>query len=101
MGTTTVRRRLVRGGAAVVVTTALALGLGAGPANAAPKGGNNACTAATNSFNANMAEAKFWIGAADKLAAAGNDASANAATDEANHYLDAADSALDAMAAAC
>jgi hypothetical protein len=48
-----------------------------------------------------MNEARFWIGAADRLAAAGDEAGANQATDEANHYLGLADGALGDMSAAC
>ena len=85
--------RLARGGAAVIATVALGLALGAGPADAAPKGGG-ACPADQEAFDANMAEARFWIGAADKLAAAGNGEMADKASAEADHYLEQAEGAL-------
>lgn len=88
-------RRLVRGGAAVAATVALGLALGATPADAAPM---NPCASARAAFKANMDEARFWIGAADRLAGAGNDAGANAAQAEAEHYLGQAEGALGGMA---
>jgi hypothetical protein len=48
-----------------------------------------------------MNEARFWIGAADRLAAAGNGAGADAASAEASHFLAQAEGALNDMAAAC
>ena len=92
------RRRLVVGGAAVVTTAAMGLGVGAPPAVAAR---HNPCATARAAFRSYMNEARFWIGAADRLAAAGNDAAANQATAEANHYLDLANGALDSMSAEC
>ena len=46
-------------------------------------------------------EARFWLGAADQLAAAGNQASAKQATSEANYYLGLAEGALGDMSEAC
>jgi hypothetical protein len=48
-----------------------------------------------------MNEARFWIGAADDLAAAGNSSMANQAGAEADYYLGLADGALGDMSAAC
>jgi hypothetical protein len=48
-----------------------------------------------------MNEARFWIGAADRLAAGGNEALANQATGEANFYLGLAQTALNDMSASC
>jgi hypothetical protein len=48
-----------------------------------------------------MDEARFWIGAADRLASAGNEAGANAASAEANHFLGQAEGALNDMSEAC
>jgi hypothetical protein len=48
-----------------------------------------------------MNEARFWIGAADRLAAGGNETLANQATDEANFYLGLAKTALNDISASC
>jgi hypothetical protein len=48
-----------------------------------------------------MNEARFWIGAADRLAEGGNGTMADQATAEANHYLGMADGALRDMSSAC
>jgi hypothetical protein len=48
-----------------------------------------------------MNEARFWIGAADRLAGAGLEWRAQEATDIANHHLGQAEGALNAMSAAC
>ena len=93
-------RRLVRGSAAVLAMVTLGLGLAATPALAAPKGGGG-CAAATDSFNANMKEARFWIDAADRLADAGNGEMADKASAEADHFLHQAEGALGGMGAAC
>jgi hypothetical protein len=92
------RRRLVLGGAAIAATAALGLGITATPASAAP---HNPCATARATFRAYMNEARFWIGAADQLAASGNNAMANQATDEANYYLGLAEGALGGMSDAC
>ena len=82
-----------------VVGAVLALAIAAAePAAALP---NNACATARAIFRANMNEARFWIGVADQFAAAGNEASANQASNEASHYLGLADGALNDMSAAC
>ena len=94
-------RRLVRGSAAVLAMVTLGLGLAATPALAAPTGGGGGCAAATDSFNANMKEARFWIDAADRLADAGNGEMADKASAEADHFLNQAEGALGGMGAAC
>ena len=91
-------RRLMLGGAAVAATAALGLGISATPASAAP---HNPCATARAIFRANMNEARFWIGAADQLAAAGNSAMADQATAEANFFLGLAEGALGDMSDAC
>ena len=48
-----------------------------------------------------MNEARFWIGVADQFAAAGNETSANQASNEAGHFLGLAEGALNDMASAC
>jgi hypothetical protein len=92
------KRRLALGGAAVIASSALGLGLSAPPASAMP---NNPCATARAAFRAAMNEARFWIGAADTLAAGGNTSSANAASNEASYYLGQAEGALGAMQEAC
>ena len=82
--------------AALAATAALAIP--AAPASAMP---NNPCATARAEFRAAMNEARFWIGAADRLAAAGDYTGANQANDEANYYLGQADSALADVGAAC
>ena len=62
---------------------------------------NDACATARAIFRANMNEARFWIGAADKLATAGDDEAANLATNEANHFLDLAGKALNDISSSC
>ena len=91
-------RRAVRGAAAVAVALALGLGAGASPAAAAR---HDQCATARAVYRANMNEARFWIGAADRLAAAGNTAMANAATAEAYHYMGLAQEALSDMGDHC
>jgi hypothetical protein len=101
MDTTTgrnLKRRLALGGAAVIASSALGLGLGAAPASAMP---NNPCATARAVFRAAMSEARFWIGAADTLAAAGNTASADAASNQASIFLSQAEGALGDMQEAC
>lgn len=92
------KRRLVQGTAAVALTSAIGLGLGAAPANAAV---HNPCATAWAVFRAHMNEARFWIRQADKLAAAGNESSANLATQEANFFLGQAEAALGNVSAGC
>ena|SRR6516164_4366419 len=60
---------------------------------------NDACVTARAIFRAQMNEARFWI--ADRLAATGNEALANQATDEANFYLGLAKAALNDISASC
>ena len=62
---------------------------------------NDACATARAIFRANMNEARFWIGVADQFAANGNETSANQASNEANHFLDLADSALRDISSSC
>lgn len=92
------RRRLAAVAVAVLATGGAAFGVAAGPASAMPR---NPCSDARNAFRAAMNEARFWIGAADKLAAAGNGTAADQASAEANYYLGQAEGALGDMQAAC
>ena len=62
---------------------------------------NDACATARAIFRRNMDDARFWIFAADRFAAAGNETSANQASDEANFYLGLASAALNDMSTAC
>ena len=91
-------RRLVLGGTAIAATAAIGLGAAATPASAAR---HNPCATARATFRGYMNEARFWIGAADRLADAGQTASANLASAEAGYYLGLADGALGDMEAAC
>ena len=91
-------RRLLLGGAAVAATAAIGLGAGAAPASAAR---HNPCATAWATFRAHMNEARFWLSAADQLADAGNNASAEQATMEANHFLGLAEGALGEVSAEC
>jgi hypothetical protein len=68
------------------------------PAHAAR---NNAWATARAIFRANMNEARFWIGVADQFAAAGNETSANQASNEANFFLGQAEGAMNDMSNAC
>jgi hypothetical protein len=91
-------RRVLLGGAAIAATATIGLGAAGAPAGAAR---NNPCATAWAIFRANMNEARFWLGAADQLAAAGNDASAEQASIEANHFLALAEGALGEVSAEC
>jgi hypothetical protein len=92
------RRRLVAACAVVLAAATLGAGLGAAPASAMPK---DPCATARAIFRANMNEARFWIGAADRLATAGNHSAADKASAQANYYLGRASGALADMEAAC
>jgi hypothetical protein len=92
------KRRVAVAGAALAATAAIGLGFAAAPADAAR---HDPCATARAAFRTAMNEARFWIGAADTLAAAGNTSSANAAQAEAEYYMGVASSALDDMAGAC
>ena len=82
-----------------VLGAVLALAIAAvEPAAALP---NNACATARAIFQANMKQARFWIGVADQFAAAGNETSANQASNEANYYLGVAAGALNDMSGSC
>jgi len=59
------------------------------------------CAIARRAFRSSMNEAHFWILAADQLAAAGNEAGANQASNEADYYLGLAESALSDMSDSC
>ena len=48
-----------------------------------------------------MNQARFWLGAADQLADAGNHSMADLAGGEADYYLGLAEGALGDMSAAC
>jgi hypothetical protein len=89
------KRRIALASVAVAATSAIGLGVTAAPASAAR---HDTCATARAAFRAAMNEARFWLGAADRLDAAGNTSSANAATNEANYYLGQAESALGDMA---
>jgi hypothetical protein len=91
-------RRLLRGTAVVAVTATVGMGLTAGPASAKP---NDACATARAIFRAHMNEARFFLNAADQLAAGGNHDSANLASAEADHFLSLAEGALGEMESAC
>jgi hypothetical protein len=91
-------RRVLLGSAAVAATATIGFGAAAAPASAA---WNNPCATAWAIFRAHMNEARFWLGAADQLAGAGNDASAELATIEANHFLALAEGALGEVSAEC
>ena len=82
-----------------VAGAVLALAIAA--AEPAPAMPNNACATARAIFSANMKQARFWIGVADTFAAAGNEASANQANNEANYYLGQAAAALNDMSSTC
>jgi hypothetical protein len=84
--------------AAIAALAASALAISAAPASAER---HDACATARAAFRAHMNEARFWIGAADRLAAGGNQSMANLAANEANHFLGMADGALSDMEAAC
>ncbi len=89
------KRRIALASVAVAATSAIGLGVTAAPASAAR---HDTCATARAAFRAAMNEARFWLGAADRLDAAGSTSSANAATNEANYYLGQAEGALGDMA---
>ena len=91
-------RRVLLGGAAVAATAAIGLGAAAAPASAAR---HNPCATAWAIFRAHMNEARFWLNAADQLADAGNFASAEQASIEANFFLGLAEGALGEVSAEC
>jgi hypothetical protein len=93
-----IRTRLVVASAAVLTAATLGAGLTAAPATAAKK---DPCATARAVFRSYMNEARFWIGAADRLASAGSNSAANQANAEANYYLGLAKGALGDVAAAC
>ncbi|GAA4659521.1 hypothetical protein [Kineococcus glutinatus] len=86
-------RRLLRAGAALSLA-ALGLAVAAAPASAAR---HDSCATARAVFRAQMNEARFWLNAADTLAAGGNTASAAAATAEAEYYMGLANESLGEM----
>jgi hypothetical protein len=92
------RRRLALVCVAVAAACSIGVGMTAEPASAARK---DPCATARAAFRSYMNEARFWIGAADRLAGAGQDASANKASAEANYYLGLAKGALGDVSAAC
>jgi hypothetical protein len=83
------RQRIMQADAAVAAKSAAGMSL-----TAAPRMPNNPCATAMRLFEADMTDARFWIGAADRLAAAGNEDSADMAMNEANHYLNQAEGHL-------
>jgi hypothetical protein len=84
--------------AAVAALAAAALAI---PAASAGAEQHDPCATARAVFRAQMNEARFWIGAADRLAGAGLESSAQQATDIANQHLGQAEAALNDMSAAC
>jgi hypothetical protein len=92
------RRHFVLACAAVAAAATIGGSVTAAPADAARK---DPCATARAAFRSYMNEARFWIGAADRLAGAGQNASANKASAEANYYLGLAKGALGDMSAAC
>ena len=84
--------------AAVAALAAAALAL---PAASASAEQHDRCATARAVFRAQMNEARRWIGAADRLAGAGLESSAQQATDIANGHLAQAEGALNDMAASC
>jgi hypothetical protein len=90
--------RLASPAAIAALATTAALAVSATPASALP---NNPCATARAEFRAAMNQARFWIGAADQLAAAGDMTGANQANDEANYYLGQAENALGTMTDVC
>jgi hypothetical protein len=92
-------RRVVRGAAAVVVTTAITLGFSATPANARPKHDSDCAVTARLIYDDNMWRARTFILGADRLAAAGERDLANQAMAEADYYLGEAKSAQNDLAA--
>src|SRR4051794_1181639 len=84
-------RRLLGVGATVAAMAAVGVALTAGSASAAR---NDPCSTAKAVLHSYMNEARFWIGAADRLAGTGNESMANRASDEADYYLGLAEGAL-------
>jgi len=84
--------------AAIAALAAGVLAIAPAPAGAAR---HDPCATARAAFRAHMNEARFWIGAADRLAAGGNSSMANQASAEANHFLGLAEGALGEMEGAC
>jgi hypothetical protein len=83
---------------AAIAALAAALAIPAAPACAER---HDPCATARAAFHAHMNEARFWIGAADRLAEAGHEWLAQQATDQANSYLGQAEGDLGDMSAAC
>ena len=88
-----IRRRALQL-ASVVAAAAVGLVISAMPANAEV---NESCVTRAHMFRAAMAEARFYFNAADSLEAAGNFASADLATAEANYYLEQASNAFSTL----
>jgi ABC-type phosphate transport system substrate-binding protein len=93
-----VSRRVALTGTAVLMTAATAAGLTATPAAAAR---HDTCATARAVFRAHMNEARFWLNAADTLAAAGSSSLADLATAEAYHFMGLAENALGDMEGSC
>ena len=83
------RQRIVQADAAVAAKSAAGMSL-----TAAPRMPNSPCATAMRLFEADMTEARLWISAADRLAAAGRDDSVDMARNEVNYYLGLADGHL-------
>jgi hypothetical protein len=84
--------------AAIAALATAALAIPAAPASAAP---HDACATATAVFQSHMNQARYWIGAADRLADAGYEDLAQQATDRVAFYLDLAETDLGVMTARC
>jgi hypothetical protein len=84
--------------AAIAALAAAALAVSAAPASAAR---NDPCQNARAAYQSHMTQARFWIGLADVLAAAGQESDAQLATDEANRVMDLANGDLSESESAC
>jgi hypothetical protein len=84
--------------AAIAALATAALAIPAAPASAEP---HDACATATAVFQSHMNQARYWIGAADRLADAGYEDLAQQATDRVDFYLNLAEAALNVMTIRC
>jgi hypothetical protein len=87
------RQRIVQADAAVAAKSAAGMSL-----TAAPRMPNNPCATAMRLFEADMTEARLWISAPDRLAAAD---SVDMAMNEVSYYLGLADGHLQEARADC
>ena len=84
--------------AAIAALATAALAIPAAPASAEP---HDACATATAVFQSHMNQARYRIGAADRLADAGYEDLAQQATDRVDFYLNLAEAALNVMTIRC